>query len=109
MAREFFDYDPVTGLTEYLEFTSDGKFHITTEQDVQPFIDFAKEIANAGLADKPHGDVHTWAIIPPVVQAQMFKRGINILHRDDTKKVVADINANYPYLKLTHKYNHSLR
>jgi hypothetical protein len=32
MGREFFDYDPLTGITEYYEETSDGKFHIHTCQ-----------------------------------------------------------------------------
>ena len=106
MAREFFDYDPQTGETEYLEFTNDGKFHITTEQDIQPFVDFAKALANSGLTDGNfRKEGWLYALIPPVVQAQMFKRGINILDKNDTKKVVDDINANYPYLKTTHRHH----
>lgn len=109
MAREFFDYDPITGVTEYLEFTADGKFHITQEQDVEPAMDFAKFLANTNATDfgiKQEGWLY--AIIPPVIQAAMFKRGINILDKNDTKKVVADINANYPYLKTTAKH-HAVR
>lgn len=106
MAREFFDYDPLTGVTEYLEFTSEGKFHITQEQDIEPFLDFAKELANSGVTDGNfRKEGWLYAIIPPVVQAQMFKRGINILDKNDAKKVVRTINADYPWLKTTHKHH----
>ena len=109
MAREFFDYDPLTGTTEYLEFTGDGKFHITTEQDVEPVIEYAKFLANTGLTDgNLRKEGWLYAIIPPVVQASMFKRGINFLDKNDAKKVVRTINADYPYLKTTSKH-HEIR
>lgn len=106
MAREFFDYDPLTGETEYLEFTGDGRFHITTEQDVQPYLDFAAEMRNSQIPDGNfRKEGWLYAIIPPVVQAQLFKRGINILDKNDNKRVLNEINQNYPYLKTTHRYH----
>lgn len=109
MAREFFDYDPLTGVTEYLEFTNDGKFHITQEQDIEPVLDFAKFLANTGTTDgNMKGEGWLYAVIPPVIQSAMFKRGINILDKNDTKKVVAAINADYPYLKTTARH-HAIR
>ena len=109
MAREFFDYDPITGIEEYLEFTSDGKVHLTYEQDVQPYIDYAKEIANGGHAEGNFkGEGWLYAIIPPVVQAQMFKRGINFMDKTHTKRVLKEINTNYPWLKTTHRH-HAIR
>ncbi len=106
MAREFFDYDPLSGETEYLEFTSDGKFHITTEQDIQPILDFALAMRNEQIGDANfRKEGWMYATIPPVVQAQMFKNGINILDKNDSKRVVQEINQNYPYLKLTHRHH----
>lgn len=107
MAREFFDYDPLTGVTEYVEWSPDGAtFSIHQEQDVEPYVEFAKLLANTGATDVNfRGEGWLYAIIPPVIQAQMFKRGINILDKGDTRKVVATINADYPWLKTTHRHH----
>lgn len=110
MARELFDVDPLTGVQEYLEWSADGKtFSITTEQDVEPFLDFAKELTNSQVTDGNfRKEGWLYAMIPPVVQAQMFKRGINILDPNDTAKVVSSINVDYPYCKTTHRH-HALK
>ena len=48
------------------------------EQDVEPVLDFAKFLANTGTTD---GNIKSegwlYAVIPPVIQAAMFKSGIN--------------------------------
>ena len=106
MAREFFDYDPLSGVTEYVEFTNDGKFHITQEQDVEPHLNVCKTLANIGGTEhRFRGEGWLYASIPPVVQAQMFKRGINIMDPNHTKRVVDAVNADYPYCKTTHRYH----
>jgi hypothetical protein len=107
MAWEHFDYDPVTGLTEYLDFSADGKtFSIRTVQDVEPFVDYAKFLANTGGTDHNfRGEGWLYAIIPPGVQAEMFKKNINILDKADTKRMLKEINTNYPYLKTTHRHH----
>ncbi len=109
MAREFFDYDPLSGVTEYLEFTDDGKFHITQEQDVEPFLDFCKELTNS-LATDGNFRKEGWlyAAIPPVVQAQLFRKGVNILDPNDNKRLLQEINTNYAYCKTTHRH-HALK
>lgn len=108
MAREFFDYDPLTGVTEYVEWHGDT-FSITSEQDVQPFLDFAAELRNTQIPDGNfRKEGWLYACIPPVVQAQLFKRGINIMDKNDNKKVVSTINTDYPYCKVTHRH-HALR
>jgi hypothetical protein len=109
MAREFLDYDPVTGMTDYVEWTPDGKFHITSEQDVEPVLDFAKELANSHATDKGFkSEGWLYAVIPPVVQAQLFKKGINILDKNDNKRLLQEINSNYQYCKTTHRH-HAIR
>jgi hypothetical protein len=110
MAREFFDYDPVTGVTEYVEWNTDGTFSIHSEQDVQPMVDYCKHLANTGGTDHNfRGENWLYASIPPVVQAQMFKKGINILDPNHTKAVVDEVNANYPHLKTTHRHHALIR
>jgi hypothetical protein len=106
---DFFDYDPLTGLTEYYE-EQDGKVMIHTYQDVEPYLDYAKAMANEGLTDeswKKTGCTN-YAIIPPIVQGLLFKKGINFLDPNHTKAVVDEINTNYPHLKTTHKH-HALK
>jgi hypothetical protein len=104
---EFFDYDPLTGMTETYEETPDGKMHIHTYQDVEPYMDAAKRIANSGTADetwKKRG-VTTYAIIPPIIQGHMLKRGINFMDQNDIGRVVHEMNTTYANFKTTHKHH----
>lgn len=106
---EFFDHDPLTGMVEYYEETSDGKIHIHTYQDVEPVMDWCKELANSGVPDGNfRKEGWLYAIIPPVIQAEMLKRGINFLDQNDVKKVVEVINKDYPVFKTTHRH-HALK
>ena len=109
MAFEFFDYDPVTGVTEYMAI-EDGKIHIRSEQDVTPYIEYAQHLAKTGATDtteQKKADFRLYAMLPPVVVADMFKRGINLMDPSMTGRVLNEINTNYPYLKCTTKH-HSL-
>lgn len=108
MAKTVFDHDPLTGVTELLEFEEgEGgqlKAHVTSIQDVQPLLDRNKAWANTGAKD--HGiksGLWHYASIPLVVQMELLKKGININNRNHHKAMLAEINANYPYLKTTHK------
>ncbi len=103
MAREFFDYDPLTGVTHYTEQIGDDTF-VFTEQDLTPLIERNKAMANQGLADK--GIKEGWwpyCDIPPVVELALRKKGINIHDPSHGKAMFKEINSNYPYLKKTHK------
>jgi hypothetical protein len=105
MAREFFDYDPLTGVTHYTEQQGDTTI-VYTEQDLTPLIERNKKIANLGLKDKgiKEGWFH-YCDIPPVVELALRKKGINIHDPSHGKAMFKEINANYPYLKLTHKHH----
>lgn len=99
-------YDPFTGLTEYVEMGSDGIIHLHTYQDVQPVMDYAKALANEGLPDANfRGEGWLYAVIPAIVQGQLYKKGINIADPNDIKKVVDEINTNYSYFKTTHRHH----
>ena len=103
---EFFDYDPVTGLTEYYEETADGQIQIHTYQDVQPVIDYCKALANEGTPDANfRKEGWLYAVIPAIVVGQLMKKGISIYEPNDTKRVVDEINSNYPWLKTTHRHH----
>ena len=104
---EFFDYDPLTGLTEYCEDHGDGTVSIHTYQDVQAFKDHALELRNSGAPDQRWKDsgATVYAIIPPIVQMELLKKGINFLDPNATKRVVEEINKNYPALKTTYKHH----
>lgn len=105
MAREFFDYDPFTGLEEYIE-EVDGKIHLTFEQDVSPILDYTKALANEGHTEGNfRGEGWLYAVIPAVVQMDLMRKGINITDQNHTKRVVDEINQNYPLLKTTHRHH----
>lgn len=105
MAREFFEYDPLTGVTYETE--QDGDVTILhASQDLTPLIERNKRIANEGVKDK--GIKESWwhyADIPPVVYLELRKKGIDIHNPDHGKAMFREINTNYPMLKLTHKHH----
>jgi hypothetical protein len=105
---EFFDFDPLTGLEEYVEVTNDGMIHIHTYQDVEPIVNYCKALANEGLPDDNwnKNDVSVYAIIPAIVQLDLLQqKNINVMDQNDVGKVVREINTNYPYLKTTYKHH----
>ncbi len=107
MSREFFDYDPITGVTEYYEQSSDGKVHIHSEADVEPMMDAAKRIANSGTTDevwKKQGCT-LYAVIPPIIVGHMLKRGINVMDQNHIGRVVKEMNTTYANFKTTHKHH----
>jgi hypothetical protein len=107
MGKEFFDYDPVTGVTEYYEETTDGKFHIHTYQDVEPIMDAAKRLKNEGAPDEvwKRDGVSMYASLPMVIVHDMLKRGINVFDQNDMPKVIQEINTTYSNFKTTYKHH----
>lgn len=107
MRGEFFDYDPITGVSEYYEETADGKIHIHSYQDVQPHLDAAARMRNTGSADEAwkENGATMYASLPVTIVHEMLKKGINIFDQNDMPKVLEEINANYPYFKLTDKHH----
>lgn len=107
MARELLDFDPVTGIVEYYEETSDGKFHIHTYQDVEPAMDAAQRMRNEGGPDAvwKRDGVSMYATLPMVIVHDMLKRGINVFDQNDMPKVIQEINTTYSNFKTTHKHH----
>lgn len=106
---EVFDVDPQRGITRYFEYEEDtGLARIRTEQDVSPILKYTAEMrATRAADDKLRDDDYMcqYALIPPVVQLELMKKGINIHDPTQTKKLIAEIESNYPYLKTT-QYKH---
>lgn len=102
---EFFDYDPLTGVAEYFDYDAEKKqFSIHYRQDVEPLLNYTKALANQSLTDGGiKKDWWQYAIIPPVVYMGLMKKGIDPADPTHTKKLLREINSNYPYLKTTQK------
>lgn len=110
---ELFDYDPLTGIRTLWEYDEDtGKGRIRREQDCTAAVDWATKIRNEGAADKElrkDDYMCLYAIIPPGVEMELRGKGIDIYDSNCTKRLLQEINRNYPWLKttdMTHVANH---
>lgn len=106
---EFFDFDPVTGITTYTEEgDKPGDIKVIRKADISAVVEHAKAQRNAGIRDK--GIKKGWwhyAYIPPIVMAEMYQKGIDVTN--DGKAVAKFINENYPALKTTDKWHEDRR
>ena len=101
---DFFSYDPLNGVTTYFDFDEDtGTSILTKHQDHRPFVDYAAKVRSEGNWNKRLADDYgeQYAIIPTIVEMELLKKGINIHDPNCTKRLLEEINTNYPYLKLT--------
>ena len=102
---EFFDYDPVTGITEFFEWDDENRCAvIRSVQDVSALLDRNRELRNSGATDI--GIKNEWwhvASIPCVVQMELRKKGIDIFNPDQWNLLAKTIETDYPYLKTTGK------
>ena len=99
-----FDHDPVTGVTTHWDYDPiTDKIHLTYEQDVSKILDQIKE---KRLTSKSFGHVEEfahYATIPTIVQMELKKKGMDLMDRNATKRIVREIESVYPYLKTTEK------
>jgi len=107
---EYFDYDPLTGIYETYEETSDGQIQLHTYQDVSRIVESSKALAISGEPDEQwrKNGMTMYAQIPLVIVGQMLKKGINVFDQNHIGAVVREVNTNYPLLKTTFK-NHEVR
>jgi hypothetical protein len=101
---EFFEYDPLTGLRTELSWSeAEQKMTVTRSQDCSAILDYAKAFRNENGLNR-NGIKESWwcyATIPPGVQLEMRRKGIIVGNKDHAERVIAEINTNYPHLKLT--------
>jgi hypothetical protein len=101
---EFFEYDPITGIrtdTSYDEMTGEMTLH--RSGDVETVMDFTKSMANDLGMNREGMKTGYWlyAKLPPIIILQMRAKGINVFDSNDQKKMFAEINEHYPFLKTT--------
>lgn len=100
----FFDYDPLTGVTQTFDYdpvTEDVR--LTSTQNLDAFFEELKRKRDNPDAWKK-GVKEEWAhyaSIPPVIEMELMKQGIDIHNPHQTKELIHAINTKYPYLKTT--------
>lgn len=99
-----FDHDPVTGMTQYFDYDPmTGDIFISHEQDVSGMLDAFSQKRNDPEAWKKgvkESFAH-YATIPAIVELELRKKGIDINDKSQTKRIIQEIEKNYPYLKVT--------
>ena len=99
-----FDYDPNTGVTQTFDYdpvTEDVR--LTSTQNLDAFFATLKAKRDDPDAWKK-GVKEEWAhyaSIPPVIEMELMKQGIDIHNPHQTKELIHAINTKYPYLKTT--------
>lgn len=76
---------------------------ITSVQDVSGILDVLKKKKNDPEAWKKgvNKSFAHYATIPPIVELELRKKGINIYDKNCTKRLIQEIEQNYPDLKVT--------
>ena len=99
-----FDYDPNTGVTQTFDYdpvTEDVR--LTSTQNLDAFFEALKQKRNDPEAWKKgvKDEFAHYATIPPVIQMELMKQGIDIHNPHQTKELIHAINTQYPFLKVT--------
>ena len=101
---EFFEYDPTTGIRTDLRFNEhDQTMSVIRTADCSQVVDWARQTANE-VGMNRHDMHESWwlyAKLPPIVMLQMRAKGINVFDKNDQKRMFAEINTHYPWLKCT--------
>ena len=105
MTRQFLDYDPQTGISDWMELDeSAGQLHVHRSEDVEPLLDRNRELRNTGYADR--GIKQCWwhvATIPTTVVLELKKKGLDIFDKNHEAAVTRELQRNYRYLCTTDK------
>lgn len=100
MAKTY-EYDPLQGKYTTIEDHHDGGLIIKDVQDVNPLLNYAKDMRNSGKNDKV-GEFNHYAVISPVIEQEIKQKyGISIYDKNHTKKLISIIESDYPGIKVT--------
>lgn len=105
--RDLIDYDPLTGVSCFIEYLEGTKFRIVHEceqESIQPILDRNARMRN-DTQYKKDGIKKSWmhaAEIPPFVQIKwLTEEGIDVLDPNHWDRVKAKLNSpDYAYLKV---------
>jgi hypothetical protein len=81
---------------------STGTIQVTTEQDLTGFLERMKQKRQYADESWAKGVKEEWlhyCSIPTVVIMELKQKGIDVFNPYDEKRMLREINANYPYLK----------
>ena len=100
----FFDYDPNTGVTQTVDYdpvTEDVR--LTSTQNLDTFFEAVKQKRDnpEAWAKGVKEEFAHYASIPPVIEMELLKQGIDIHNPHQTKELLKAINTKYPFLKVT--------
>jgi len=101
---KFFDWNRDRGTWYEYQDNPDGSFSITTKQDMSGVLDWIKKKRNSGVGDKVQ-EMNHYATIPAHVELELRQKGINIYDKNNTKRLLDEINRNYPHLKTTNLHH----
>lgn len=101
-----FDQDEFTGAKQYYSYNPDRDEHsLTTVEDVSGLLDALKNKRNATPEFGKVEEFAHYATLPNTVIMELMNKGININDKNCTKRLIQEINTNYPYLKTTTKHH----
>lgn len=99
-----FDYDPLTGVSQHFDYDPvTEEIRLTSSQDLSFLMEQLKQKRNNPEAWKKgvkESFAH-YATIPPLIELELKKKGIDIYNPHQTKEIMREINTNYPFLKAT--------
>jgi hypothetical protein len=102
----YFDHDPINGTVQTYDYDPVSDSHmITTHQDISGILDTLQKARNDPEYWKKAVKeewVH-FATIPSVVEMELKKKGLNLYDKNATKRIMQEIERNYPYLKAVDK------
>lgn len=105
---EFFGWNPERGVWyEVEDDPQTGGLIIHTKQDIQPHLEWAKKQRNSGVNDlggkRDGDDLKHYAHIPTHVELELRQKGLNIYDKNNTKRLIHEIETNYPLCKVTNR------
>lgn len=107
--RRLLDYDPITGVSCFVEFDVNGDMHIDHHQDYSATVAVAEH--NKALRNEEDytkkgikSDYWHYASIPNIwVMKWKQELGVDLYNRDHMKKVMKLLNTEYQWMKTTDK------
>ena len=103
MGRKTYEFNPESGTYYEIEDDANGDLVIRTMQDVEPVLEYCKELRNSGYQDR--GIKEEWwryAVVPAAIWLKMKDEGYDIFNPEQTKECFQYINKHYPHFKTTY-------
>lgn len=100
---DFMEIDQNGIKTDFKWNENSQEYTLIRTADVEPVLDAAARVRNGTGLNREDIKRNWWhyCSIPPIVQLQLRAKGINIHDKDHQDRMIAEINTNYPHLKMT--------